>query len=103
MTLHALMRGPLALSARQTKNAKAQGAVTVDAAPFFSNQPVKEGMVVRIALDGLVQDFGRNAEQHRQIPVEQHLHAAERQDARLDRVVRLADDDLVSGGVRVQC
>ena len=52
MTLHALMRGPLALSARQTKNAKAQGAVTVDAAPFFSNQPVKEGMVVRIALDG---------------------------------------------------
>ena len=52
MTLHQLMRGPLGLSARQTKTAKAQGAVTVDAAPFFSNQPVREGMVVRIALDG---------------------------------------------------
>ena len=55
MTLHQLMRGPLGLSARQTKNAKAQGAVTVDAAPFFSNQPVREGMVVRIALDGYAQ------------------------------------------------
>lgn len=51
MTLHALMRGPLALSARQTKAVKAKGAVTVDAAPFFSNQPVYEGMVVRIELD----------------------------------------------------
>jgi len=56
MTLHQLMRGPLALSARQTKNTKAQGAVTVDAAPFFSNQPVHEGMVVRIELDGYAPD-----------------------------------------------
>lgn len=52
LTLHQLMRGPLALSARQTRNAKAQGAVTVDAAPFFSNQRLSEGMVVRIILDG---------------------------------------------------
>lgn len=52
LTLHQLMRGPLALSGRQTRNAKAQGAVTVDAAPFFSNQKLCEGMVVRIMLDG---------------------------------------------------
>ncbi|MBR5561257.1 MAG: RluA family pseudouridine synthase [Clostridia bacterium] len=52
LTLHQLMRGPLALSGRQTRNAKAQGAVTVDGSPFFSNQKVSEGMVVRIALDG---------------------------------------------------
>lgn len=52
LTLHALLRGPLSLSARQTKTVKAQGAVTVDAAPFFSNQPVREGMVVRIELGG---------------------------------------------------
>ncbi|MBQ8620379.1 MAG: RluA family pseudouridine synthase [Clostridia bacterium] len=52
LTLHQLMRGPLALSGRQTRNAKAQGAVTVDAAPFFSNQKLSEGMVVRIELDG---------------------------------------------------
>lgn len=52
LTLHQLMRGPLSLSAKQTKNAKSQGAVTVDDAPFFSNQPVHEGMVVRIVLEG---------------------------------------------------
>jgi len=52
MTLHALLRNALALSARQTKQVKAQGAVTVNAAPFFSNQPVRTGMVVRVALDG---------------------------------------------------
>lgn len=52
LTLHQLMRGQLALSGRQTRNAKAQGAVTVDAAPFFSNQKLVEGMVVRIVLDG---------------------------------------------------
>ena len=62
MTLHQLMRGPLALSARQTKNAKAQGAVTVDAAPFFSNQSVHEGMVVRIELDGYSADMQQNAQ-----------------------------------------
>ena len=52
LTLHQLLRGPLALSGRQTRNAKAQGAVTVDGSPFFSNQKLSEGMVVRILLDG---------------------------------------------------
>lgn len=52
LTLQQLLRGPMALSARQTQNVKAQGAVSVDAAPFFSNQPVREGMVVCVALDG---------------------------------------------------
>ena len=52
LTLHQLMRGPLALSGRQTRNAKAQGAVTVDGSPFFSNQKLSEGMIVRIGLDG---------------------------------------------------
>lgn len=52
LTLQQLLRGPMGLSGRQTRNAKAQGAVTVDAAPFFSNQKVSEGMVVRVLLDG---------------------------------------------------
>lgn len=52
LTLHQLMRGPMALSGRLTRNAKAQGAVTVDGSPFFSNQKVSEGMVVRVMLDG---------------------------------------------------
>ena len=52
LTLHQLMRSALALSGRQTRNAKAQGAVTVDGSPFFSNQKLSEGMVVRIVLDG---------------------------------------------------
>jgi len=52
LTLQQLLRGPMALSGRQTRNAKAQGAVTVDAAPFFSNQKVREGMVVSVELDG---------------------------------------------------
>lgn len=52
LTLHQLLRGPMALSGRQTREAKAQGAVTVDAAPFFSNQRVAAGMVVRVTLDG---------------------------------------------------
>ena len=52
LTLHQLLRGPMALSGRQTRNAKAQGAVTVDAAPFFANQKVHTGMVVRVQLDG---------------------------------------------------
>ena len=52
LTLHQLLRGPMALSGRQTRNAKAQGAVTVDGSPFFSNQKLSEGMVVRVELDG---------------------------------------------------
>ena len=54
LTLQQLLRGPMALSGRQTRNAKAQGAVTVDAAPFFSNQRLAAGMVVRVVLD----DYG---------------------------------------------
>jgi len=50
LTLHQLLRGPMALSGRETRNAKAEGAVTVDAAPFFSNQKVSAGMVVRVVL-----------------------------------------------------
>ena len=60
LTLQQLLRGPMGLSGRQTRNAKAQGAVTVDAAPFFSNQKVTEGMVVRVMLDGY-EDTGKNA------------------------------------------
>ncbi|MBP3655216.1 MAG: RluA family pseudouridine synthase [Clostridia bacterium] len=55
MSLHALLRGPMSLSARQTRMVKQQGAVTVDAAPFYSNQPVHAGMIVRVqiqAFDG---------------------------------------------------
>ena len=59
LTLHQLLRGPMALSGRQTRNAKAQGAVTVDEAPFFPNQVLSEGMVVRVLLDG----YGAPAEQ----------------------------------------
>ena len=59
LTLQQLRRGPMGLSGRQTRNAKAQGAVTVDAAPFFSNQKVSDGMVVRVVLDGY-EDAGKN-------------------------------------------
>jgi len=52
LTLHQLLRGPMSLSGRQTRNAKTQGAVTVDGSPFFSNQKVIEGMLVRVVLDG---------------------------------------------------
>ena len=52
LTLQQLLRGPMALSGRQTRIAKAQGAVTVDAAPFFSNQRLSAGMIVRVTLDG---------------------------------------------------
>lgn len=51
LTLRQLLRGPMALSGRQAREAR-QGAVTVDAAPFFFNQPVRTGMVVRVALAG---------------------------------------------------
>ena len=54
LTLQQLLRGPMALSGRQARNAKTQGAVTVDAAPFFSNQRLAAGMVVRVVLD----DYG---------------------------------------------
>lgn len=51
LTLHQLLRGPMALSGRETRNVKAQGAVTVDDAPFFSNQKVSAGMIVRVMLN----------------------------------------------------
>ena len=54
LTLQQLLRGPMALSGRQARNAKTQGAVPVDAAPFFSNQRLAAGMVVRVVLD----DYG---------------------------------------------
>lgn len=69
LTLHQLMRGPMALSGRQTRNAKAQGAVTVDAAPFFSNQKVREGMVVRVVLDGYAHP-GQPDPDRQQLPLE---------------------------------
>lgn len=52
LTLQQLLRGPMALSGRQTRIAKAQGAITVNAAPFFSNQTVRTGMVVHVSVDG---------------------------------------------------
>ena len=52
LTLQQLLRNALGLSARQARLAKQQGAVTVDEAPFFSNQPVRAGMVVRVHLEG---------------------------------------------------
>ncbi len=50
MTLHHLLRSVMGLSSRQLRAAKQQGAVTVDDAPFFSNQKVACGMVVRVRL-----------------------------------------------------
>ena len=50
LTLQQLLRGPMGLSGREIRAAKQRGAVSVDAAPFFSNQPVREGMCVRVEL-----------------------------------------------------
>jgi len=50
MTLQHLLRSVLGLSSRQTRITKQQGGVTVDGAPFFANQPLRAGMVVRVAL-----------------------------------------------------
>lgn len=52
LTLQQLLRNVLNLSARQARLAKQQGAVLVDGAPFFSNQAVRAGMVVRVDLSG---------------------------------------------------
>lgn len=52
LTLQQLLRGPMGLSGREAKTAKQQGAVTVDTAPFFANQPVRAGMVVEVRLGG---------------------------------------------------
>lgn len=50
LTLQQLLRGPMGLSGREIRAAKQRGAVSVNAAPFFSNQPVREGMCVRVEL-----------------------------------------------------
>jgi len=52
MTLQHMLRSVMGLSSRQTRIAKQQGAVTVDDAPFFSNQPLDEGMNVCVVLSG---------------------------------------------------
>lgn len=59
LTLHQLLRGPLELSGRQTRIVKQKGAVTVNAAPFFSNQPLECGMVVEVELSGFETDPSR--------------------------------------------
>lgn len=51
LTLQQILRGPMGLSGRETRNAKTRGGVTVDGAPFFSNQKVMSGMVVRVELE----------------------------------------------------
>ena len=50
MTLQHLLRSVMGLSARETRTAKQQGGVTVNGAPFFSNQKVSAGMTVRVQL-----------------------------------------------------
>ena len=50
LTLEQLLRGPLSLSARQAREAKRAGGVTVDGAPLFSNQRVRAGQTVRVVL-----------------------------------------------------
>ena len=48
LTLQQLLRGPMGLSGRETRFAKQNGGVSVDGAPFFSNQPLRAGMMVRV-------------------------------------------------------
>lgn len=56
LTLEQLLRGPLSLSARQSREAKRSGGVTVDGAPLFSNQRVRAGQAVRVVLSDYAQD-----------------------------------------------
>lgn len=51
-TLQHILRSVMGLSSRETRNAKAQNGITVDGAPFFSNQKVRAGMVVCVRLEG---------------------------------------------------
>ena len=46
LTLQQLLRGPLGLSGRETRTIKQNGGVSVNGAPFFSNQPLRVGMTV---------------------------------------------------------
>ena len=52
LTLQQLLRGPMGLSGRETRFAKQSGGVSVDGAPFFSNQPLLAGMMVRVETAG---------------------------------------------------
>ncbi|MBR5287564.1 MAG: RluA family pseudouridine synthase [Clostridia bacterium] len=61
MTLQHVLRSVMGLSARETRNAKQQGGVTVNGAPFFSNQKVSAGMTVRVVL-GSYEQTGCQAE-----------------------------------------
>ncbi|MBQ7784886.1 MAG: RluA family pseudouridine synthase [Clostridia bacterium] len=51
LTLQQILRSVMQLSGREARNAKAQGGVAVNGAPFFSNQKVREGMVVTVSLE----------------------------------------------------
>ncbi len=52
LTLQQILRGRMGLSGREVRHAKqTEGGVTVDDAPFFSNQRVSAGMTVRVLLD----------------------------------------------------
>ena len=48
LTLQQLLRGPMGLSGREARFVKQNGGVSVDGAPFFSNQPLRAGMTVRV-------------------------------------------------------
>lgn len=51
-TLHHMLRSVMGLSSREARNAKAQNGITVDGAPFYSNQKVHAGMTVCVILEG---------------------------------------------------
>ena len=51
LTLQQILRSVMGLSGREARNAKAQNGVTVDGAPFFSNQKVRAGMQVCVRLE----------------------------------------------------
>lgn len=61
LTLQGLLRGPMGLSGRETQTAKQQGAVTVNGAPFFANQPVCAGMTVEVRLGSYAQESAPKA------------------------------------------
>ena len=57
MTLEALLRGPMALSGRQAREAKRERRVAVDGAAMFANQRVRAGQVVRVELGEYAQSM----------------------------------------------
>ena len=56
LTLQQLLRGAMGLSGRETRFIKQNGGVSVNGAPFFSNQPLRAGMAVCVELV----DYGRD-------------------------------------------